>query len=359
MEYKCTNAYYLSNINTIGGIESHFLYLAKKYKNYDIAFICRSGNAKQIERLRKYARVIIIDNNDKIKCKILFCCFVHDILNQVEADKKYFVVHGDYKSMLENKQINVVPDDERFDGYLGVSQLVCDTWFELTKKKTKLVYEPIVLDKVDKPLFLVSATRLSEEKGWERMKILSQLLDDNKVNYLWFVFSDTPKQTPQNMIRLDPRLDIVNKLDGFDAYVQLSDNEGYCLSIVEALIKGLPVIATDLPVLKEIGLNEDNSIILPFDMKDVPIDKIKKIRSKKFKYTPIKDKWDSVLDKTPRVKKSVKVITTDGWIIHNVVDRITGKFYEKGTRLTLDEDRYIELRKFEETHHVSLIEDDN
>ena len=83
---------------------------------------------------------------------------------------------------------------------------------------------------------------------------------------------------------LPPRLDIVQLMPHFDAVVQLSDNEGYCLTAVEALSQGVPIIGTDVPVFKEIGINETNGILMPLDMSNIPIEKIKNVHQLKFNY---------------------------------------------------------------------------
>lgn len=83
---------------------------------------------------------------------------------------------------------------------------------------------------------------------------------------------------------LPPRLDIASLMSNFDAVVQLSDNEGYCLTAIEALSQGVPIIGTDIPVFKEIGINESNGVLLPLDMSNIPLDKIKNISNLKFSY---------------------------------------------------------------------------
>ena len=154
MIYRCTNAYYFGYINKIGGIESHLYYIAKKYSNYDITIFYRNGDNTQLNRLKKYVRCVKITDSDKVICEKMFCCFNREILKQCDAKEKILVLHGDYKDMVERKQLDYhnLPKDERIDRYIGVSQLVCDAWEEVTGIKAKNVYEPIVLNKVKKLL---------------------------------------------------------------------------------------------------------------------------------------------------------------------------------------------------------------
>lgn len=357
MIYECNNAYYYRHLNRIGGIESHLRYLAKKYsKKYEIVVFYQTADMEQLEELRKYVRCVQLDKRDYVKCKKLFCCFNREILNQCEAEKKYLVLHGDYKDMMKRGQLGErsLPIDPRIDEYLGVSQLVCDSWEEITGIKAKNVFEPVVIEKT-KPLMFVSATRLTPEKGWDRMVRLANVLDENHVNYLWYVFTNSNKPGTENMVMLPPRFDITDKLGGFDAYIQLSDNEGFCLSIVEALLQGVPVIATDLPVLKEIGLNESNSVILPFDMDKIPINRIRNIDKLKFDYKQPKDKWSSVLDKTPVDNELIEVVACDGYVQRSLYDSQLKRVPQRGERFFVTKARYEDLINYGEKNRCTLV----
>lgn len=359
MIYKASNIYYFGYLNAIGGIESHLYYIAKKYSNLDIAIAYRNADATQLKRLQKHIRCIRLSQKDIVKCNNLFCCFNMDVLNQVTANKKYLVLHGDYKDMLLKGQIEreELPIDERIDEYLGVSQLVCDSWEEITGIKARNVYEPVILDEVEKPLMFMSATRLTREKGWERMKILAHKMNEAKINYQWFVYTNSPKEKVDNLVFVPPRLDITNKMASFDAYIQLSDNEGFCLSVAEALLRGVPVICTDLPVLKEIGLNDKNSIKLPLNMSHIPLEKIRNIHKLKFKYELPEDKWDSVIDHTEKViTDKFRVMATNGYEMLNLTDVQLNRKPKVGDVWEIDQDRLETLLRFEEEHNVNLIE---
>lgn len=343
MIYECTNAYYFRHINEIGGIESHLFYIATKYaKDYEIYVFYKTGDYKQIKRLREHVNVIRLEDNDTILCENIFCCFNREVLNQVKAKTKYLVLHGDYKDMVKRGQLvkKELPIDSRIDKYIGVSKLVCDSWKEITGIDCENVYEPVVIPEHDRPLLFISATRLTQEKGFERMKKLANYLNENQVNYLWLVYTNSPKENIDNMIFLKPRLDITSKLEMFDAYIQLSDNEGFCLSIVEALESGIPVIATKLPVLKELGINTKNSILLDFDMQDIPLEKIKNIYKKKFTYSQPKDRWDKVLSKSTKHDFDlVKVKALNTYELYRIIDADLGRIPKRNEEFYIKKER--------------------
>ena len=285
------NVFYFRVINSIGGIESFFYYLAKKYKNYDITIFYQIGDYEQIKRLSKYVRVKKY-TGDKIKCNKIFFNFNLDIIDNVEADEYIQIAHGDYKAM------NIKPNIHRkIDTVLGCSKQVCKTYTEVTGLDTKLAYNPISIDKPKKVLNLVSATRLTAEKGKSRIVKLANMLNEANIPFIWTIFTDnsTPINIP-NVVYLEPKLNIIDYIANADYLVQLSDNEGYCYSVVEALSVGTPVIVTDVPVFKEIGVNSKNGFILDFELDKVPIDKIYKGLDP-FEYKPKADSWSKILVK--------------------------------------------------------------
>lgn len=285
------NMFYFYHINSIGGIESFFYYLSKKYKDWDITIYYKIGDAEQIKRLKKYVRVKQY-RGEKIVCEKAFFNYTIDIIDNVEAKEYYQIAHCDFKEAIEKPNLH-----KKVNKYLGVSKKVCKSFEEVTGIKTELAYNPIIINKPKKVLNLISATRLTHEKGKDRMIKFAKMLDDAEIPYLWTIFTnDTKVIDNPNIIYIKPRLDIINYIANSDYLVQLSDNEGFCYSVVESLLVGTPVIVTNCPVFKEIGLNETNSFILDFDMNNVPLKEIYK-GLPSFKYEAPKDNWDKLLEK--------------------------------------------------------------
>lgn len=364
MNYQCENAYYFNTLISIGGIESHLYYIARKYGKYDITIFYQKGDANQLKRLKKYVRAIKITMKDTIECNNLFICFNREVLDIAKANKTYLVLHGDYKSMVELGQLSkdLIPIDKRVDEYIGVSQTICDSWEELTGIKARCVYQPIVLDKSDKALLFISATRLSKEKGFERMKKLANAMKEANINFIWLVFTNQPKEEVEGIIYCKPRLDISNYMTMADAYIQLSDNEGYCLSVVEALMQGIPCITTKLPVLSELGLNDTNSIRLDFDLKEIPLNAIKEIyKLKGFKYEQVEDKWNDVLSHKPstyKAKDKYKVRYSDWWVKNKVYDMELNRQPIENEVVEISQDRYEYLKDKERDMGITLIYDE-
>ena len=297
---QVANLIYFAHINSIGGVETFFYNLAVNYSDRDILVVYRTGDDKQLERLRRLVRVVQF-RGQKFKCKRAFFNYNADIISNVVADEYIQVIHADYKAQHLKPMY-----PKKITRYVGVSQHVCETFREVTGFDCELAYPPLVERKPDRVLHLVSATRLTAEKGGWRIKKLARALDDANIPYHWIIFTNAGSSTVSSDSHISvrpPELDISDFVADADWLVQLSDTEAYCFSVVEALQLGTPVIVTKCQVYGEIGLDDSNSIMIDFDMKDIPIDRIYDRRRgasrRKFKYTPKSDGWSELLIDTP------------------------------------------------------------
>ena len=264
-----SNVFYIPHFNVIGGVETYIYELAKKYSKYDITVVYSCGDYKQIARLTKYVRVIK-NNGEKIKCKRLFIMYKSN-LDLFEADYIIQITHADYKAQ------NLTPNkDPRINEHYAVSKAVAKSYEEISGLETKVCYNPLTIDKPKKVLKLISATRLTKEKGKDRMIKLANILTNNNIPFLWLIFTNDKQAIDNpNVIYMNPRLDIRDFIAGSDYLVQLSDTEAWSYSVLESLSLGTPVITTPIPCFEEMGIeNGKNGYILPFNMKDIPINDI-------------------------------------------------------------------------------------
>lgn len=169
MLIKHDNILYIKDISEIGGVETFYYEMVKKYHDLDIAVVYKNANQKQLERLEEYCPTYKHTNQD-IECKVAIINYDVSIIpyitekiwkeNAKENEGIYQVVHGDY----ENKAYNwKPPTDERIKNYIGVTQHIVDSFKRITDNKNVILgYNPLTIDK--HPLMLVSATRLSPIK---------------------------------------------------------------------------------------------------------------------------------------------------------------------------------------------------
>lgn len=285
------NIIYIKNITEIGGTESFIYYLVKKYQDYDITVYYKSAAPKQIERISRYA-LMKKYVGQKIKCEKAFFNYTTDIIDNVEADEYIQIIHTDYK-----EQGLIFSPHPKINRFLAVTKAACESFKEYAGVDCEVCYNPISIDKPKKVLNLISATRLTKEKGAGRMVELANRLDAAGIPFIWLVFTNYPtKIVHPNIVCVPTKMDIFKYIANADYLVQLSDKgEGFGYAPAEALVLGVPVIVTPCSAFLEIGIKDrENGFVLDYDMKDIPVEEIYK-GLPKFKYEPPKDRYGELL----------------------------------------------------------------
>lgn len=285
------NVFYQAHLNIVGGVETFLFELARlTHQNHrDFTVIYGSGDRAQILRLQKYCRCLSLDEVEKpIKCKRAFFNFSIDSLKYFEAEEYYRMIHADFSDPSLKYYQPEFPKDIEMQ-YLAVSQNNQKTFKERFGIDSKVIYNPLQIDEdIPKVMTLVSAQRLTAEKGGDRMKKIIEELDKAKIPYVWHIFSNGRLDTKSpNVMHHEPTLDCRTWYRYADYMVALSDTEGFSYTMYEALVMGVPLITTRLPVLKDMGVDETNSIILNFDLSNLDVQDIyKRAGTFKFKYSP-------------------------------------------------------------------------
>lgn len=245
------------------GTESFFYYMVRKFKDRDIAIIYKTGHASQVNRLKKYAHTIMWNGQD-IECDKAFFNYAYDIIDHVKAKEYAQIIHTDYM----NQNVTFIPHP-LITRYIGVSPIVCENFKKKFGIECELIYNPIDVEKPKRILHLISATRLTKEKGKDRMEKLGKILNAAEIPYQWLVFTDNLKEIDNpNIAWLKPRIDITNYIADADYLVQLSnEGEGRGYSVEEALTLSTPVICTPVTAFLDMVKDGENGFIVPFNMK--------------------------------------------------------------------------------------------
>lgn len=249
------NIIYISYISEIGGVETFAYELAKKYKDRDVAVVCKTIDKKQLIRLSKICWVYK-HTDQVIRCKTAIINYDTSIINYIEDGADiYMTIHADYE---HNFYKNKFPQHNRIKAYIGITKHIVDSFKRCTGNNNIILgYNPLTVEKEDNYLTLVSATRLTSIKGKNRMIGLQKALDKARIDYIWYIFTnDTDAIPSDNVVYMKPRLDVTRWIEKADYVVQLSDTEACSYTINEALYRDIPVIVTPLPYLNEIGYKD-------------------------------------------------------------------------------------------------------
>lgn len=282
----------------IGGIETFIYNFCKTFcDKYDIIVLYNSIDVYQKGRLEEYVQVKKLDPHEKIICDTIIINRITDrIPDNVVYKQSIQMVH-----CCKLMKTWTVPTNR--DRIFPVSKVVKTSYPELENPKVEPIHNFVNVNEKRKALRLLSATRLTFEKGEDRMIKLAKSLQDHDIPFVWTIFTERPlKQTVDGMVYMKPTLDIQAYVQSSDYVVQLSDSEGFCYSIVEALQLGVPVITTPIDVLDEIGFKDkENGFIIPFDLDDFDPTEIYKANLD-FKYDydneSIMNRWIEILGNT-------------------------------------------------------------
>ena len=351
--YTLKNVIYFPHINACGGVETFCYEFGLKYcPEYDVTVLYEAGDAEMIRKIASsVTRMIRYHKGDKIICDTFIFAYAHALLDDVTADRYIQTYHADFICRHLNPCF-----DERITHRFGVAENTSKgirDHYEWAKDVVTM-YNPYTVKKPRKVLNLISATRLTPEKGYKRMVTLSEALDAAGIPFHWDVYTDaseTIKPFNKSVAILPQRLDILDFIANANYLVQLSDTEGYSYSIVEALSVGTPVICTALPVAEEQGIvNGKTGFILPFDMSDIPIDAIYK-GVKPFKVAPRESRYEEVL--SPGKAEYTEPDEYTVRCLRTYQDLQLNRIVKTGEVFTVDRDRANHL---DELHFVEILE---
>lgn len=352
------NILYVNDINWIGGVETYLNEILKIYHNLDIAVVYKQCHPTQLERLNNYCKTYQ-HTGQILECDVCVINYDISIIPYIcEGAKIYQGIHADYDNEFYIKNGYKPPTHERIDKYIAITKHIAETFSSVSGvPKSKIIqhYNPLTIEE-KKPIILVSATRLSPEKGEKRMKRLAEELDAAKVNYIWFIFTDDEHTiVSPNVVYMEPTLEIGRWLDIADYLVQLSDTEGLSYSINEMLYRNKPVIVTPLHYLDELGIKDGvNCYILKHDCSNIDkiVKRIKKIP--KFKFKRLDDGYDKILKKSrskykKESKKTVKLICTSWTGFYATKEN---KNLKENDTIDVSEERAKELLSFKDCFKI-------
>lgn len=304
---KHANIIYVRNIATIGGVETYVYELVKKYKDYDIAVVCKTIAPAQKKRIQEYCKVYI-HTNQIIDCKVAIINYDTSIIDYITKDiwKEnlkdndpmgiYQGIHTNYMHPSQGK----LPQDSRIKMYLAITEEILRNFSKLSDAtNVMLCRNPLELEEDTKPFVIVSPTRLTKEKGDQLMYELSNALDRLGIKFIWFIL--TTEEYLNGSIFKNPgvvyvknRLDVSGFLKLADWVVLPSVCEGDSYTIKEALYRNIPIVARHLEYFDEYGI-EDGKNALFINEDNVMNVAERMTQPLKFNFKKIEDGYSSIL----------------------------------------------------------------
>lgn len=219
----------------------------------------------------------------------------HFVAEKVLANKKLAVINVNYSGAGHNKEFDS-PFYELFDCIVTVSDDLnmltrktfpqyadrMVTLYDITNAEMiwQLADEGNPFSNETCQLILVTAGRLTPQKGYDLAIDAANILSDREIDFKWFFVGDgiSRKELEQQIAKYDLKQRVILTgakdnpyvyMKNADIYVQTSRFEGYCLTISEARILNKPIVSTDFDVVHNQLTNERNGLIV--DMNGIAI----------------------------------------------------------------------------------------
>jgi len=317
--------------NKIGGVEKFNINFCKRMSKYfDITFVCDGGDKESLDKVRKYATVFI-HNGREIEGDIcLYSTSWGDIKEtQIKAKKYIQITHAD---LTQYKMSNYFNYKRRYNvtHHVSVGNNVAEALKTEYGHKSTVIYN--LLDNEIKfkrskketktdVLKLITLSRISPEKGFERMIRLCEILRKKHKKFTWDVYGnnlddDYTRKIIKEMNYFEEvtfkgvKLDLTQEVRDADYLVQLSNTEGMPYSPREALQAGTPCILTNYPAAYEIIDDGVNGFIVDMGLSNLDFDKLYNEIPNNFLYVEESDEkdWLSILKINERERVLVRTV---------------------------------------------------
>lgn len=342
---------YRKNINKVGGIQTFMTNFCKLLgEKYDITIVADQIDPERMMQFSKHTR-IIASNSIKVQCECLIMMSVLDpIPERVTYKKLVRMCHA-----CKSDYIPKLP--EACDEMVFVSETARKTFGD---PKGIVIHNPYI-PKQDKPLVLVSATRMpAPDKGnnEKRMRKLAEMLNDADIPFVWFNFSDGHlSDPPQNFYNMPATMHIEWFINMATYVVQLSDYESWSYTMIEALCNGKPVLCTPFDSIHEIGIEDGvHGYVLPFDM-GFDVRKILNVPEGLFTFNnkPIAKAWQKLLGSPEQFDRYVPDELVLVEVVYPYNDIVLNQNLRKNQKLMMPMERAKYLQNDHPYHVVKII----
>lgn len=287
---------YMPNISPLGGIETYVYEMVKRYKDRDIAVLCKRIDSKQKRRLLKMCPVYV-HKGERIRCDVIVINYDQTILDFIERGDAYQVFHADYSNPIYEEKPR---PDPRIKGYIAITKYLQKKMSALLGVKVMMSYNPLTIEEEEEPIVIVTASRLHRNKGTDLMQKFADAMDRSGINYVWYIITcDKDVIKSPNVVFIDNRLDISKWTSKATYGALFSKSEACSYFINEMLYRNIPMLVTPLPYLKEIGVKDGkNAYVVEFDGSNIE-EVVKKIKEvPKFQFKPLKDEYGKIFPKS-------------------------------------------------------------
>lgn len=297
---------YTREVKKVSGIQTFERNFCKSMRfDNEVIYLYNTGDSEKLLEIEASGVKCVQNRGQLIEADI--CIYSSALLGHpepnVRARKSIQIVHADMKKWHPGYK------PRKVDYHVAVGEAVKENLKKDFNIDSIVIPNPLWLNRGDRVLRLMTASRIAKEKGFERIVEIAKRLKSANKKFIWEIYG-SGATSYQNQLFYSLQKAGINEVhfmgakDQIQSYmevndyvVQLSDHEGYCYSIYEALQVGVPVIVTNWPGVEKVVKHGKNGYIIDMELSNFSVNEIYEIPgSFKFNDSAVK-KWQKFLNK--------------------------------------------------------------
>lgn len=219
--------------------------------------------------------------------------WIHFDVNKLSLDKKtMFNLHKDMQKIY-------IVSKESYENFVEMFPKLknkCEVKYNIISKKyiSQMSKEEITdafFDCKYNGVKIITLGRLSKEKGQDIIPEVALRLKQSGIDFKWYLIGEgnlrnelekeiNEKNLVENVILLGVKTNPYPYLAKSDIYVQTSRYEGFCISLAEAKVMGLPILTTEFSGAKEQICNQKTGSIVKRSVEELYNELLKLILNK-------------------------------------------------------------------------------
>lgn len=272
---------YSKTIRRVSGLQTwERAFIKKFYNKFDITFLYQDGDAKEfLNEIGKYVRYERDLGNVHAADICIYSSLQHGVFENVKASKYVQIYHSNLKfwnfDYKPNPKINI---------HVAVGEDVAKSLKEDFGIDSIVIPNILNEIEIEKVLHFVTASRIAIGKGFDHMVEMAKKMKNAGYRFVWEIYGIGAPSYIEDLkykltgipevVFMGPRDKIQSYMACSDYVVQLSDNEGFCYSVYEALQIGKPVIVNNWEGVENVVKNGHNGYIVGKNLENLDIDAI-------------------------------------------------------------------------------------
>lgn len=269
---------YTKHVKQVSGVQTfERSFIDQMSKQHEIIYLYDAADEGALELITGSCQKLQ-NKQQPIKADVcIYSSIEHSQVN-VEAHKYIQMVHCDLHAW------NIDHNPEGIDVHVCVGSGAAKSLKEHNGLDSVLIPNMLGDPPIDKVVSFMTATRIASGKGIDRIAKIGKKMQDEGYKFIWDVYGKGSKMDMAIAKQLTdgieaitfkgPITSVQSYMKKYDYVAQLSDNEGFCYSVYEALQINMPVIVTDWEGVREAVFDGVNGYILDMELTNLNLDTI-------------------------------------------------------------------------------------